>query len=203
MSVGRRIGSRLALLLALALCLAALAACQRREPLPDYWPAPRFSLVDQADAPFDSADLQGRIVVANFVYTTCTDICLLSTAKMREIQERLKQRGLFGSQVVLLSFSVDPVRDTPAVLAAYAERFHADPQGWRFLTGDRDLVRHLLHDGFKVGFPEGQRPRGDDPGWIHTDRFVLIDRAYHVRAFPEMSDLDLDALMADIEALAA
>jgi protein SCO1/2 len=186
-----------------SLVLVASLACQPRPELPDYGAAPQFSLTDQSDQPFASADTTNRVVLVDFIYTTCTDICPLLSARMRDLQERLKSEDLFGSQVLLLSITVDPQRDTPAVLAEYGERFHADPAGWRFLTGDREILRHLLHDGFKVGFPTGAKPRADDPGWLHTNRFVLIDRAGHVRGYPTLGDRDLDAILDDVRALLA
>jgi protein SCO1/2 len=186
-----------------ALLLAAVLACQPRPALPDYGAAPQFSLTDQFDQPFSSADTADRVVVVDFMYTSCTDICPLLSARMRDLQERLKSEGLFGSRVLLLSITVDPQHDTPAVLAEYGQRFHADPAGWRFLTGDREILRHLLHDGFKIGFPTGAKPRGDDPGWLHSNRFVLIDRGGHVRGYPTLGDRDLDTILDDVRDLLA
>jgi len=186
-----------------ALLLVVTLACQPPRDLPDFGAAPRFSLTDQSDQPFTSADTANRVVVVDFIYTTCTDVCPMLSARMRDLQERLKSENLFASRVLLLSITVDPQRDTPAVLAEYGERFHADPAGWRFLTGDREILRHLLHDGFKVGFPTGAKPRGDDPGWLHSNRFILIDRAGHVRGYPTLGDRDLDTILDDVRALLA
>jgi protein SCO1/2 len=188
-------------LVAAALAVLLVACAPSRPPLPEYDPAPTFALFDQTGASFSSADVRGRVVLADFIYTRCTDVCPLISAKMQEVQARLKRENLFGSRVLLLSFSVDPDHDTPEVLASYARRFQADPAGWRLLTGDREIVRQLLPYGWKVGAPDLGPPRGDDPNWMHTTRFVLVDRAGRVRGYPMLSDLDLDELVQDVRAL--
>jgi protein SCO1/2 len=194
----------LAVLSLLALALLGLAACgPSRPPLEDYGAGPSFALTDQTGKRFGSADAQGRVVVATFIYTRCTDACPLITAKMRDVQEKLKSSGLFGSDVLLLSITVDPDYDTPERLAAYGEKFHVDASGWRFLTGDTDVIHQLLQNGFKVGAPvPNLTPRGDDPAFDHSTRFILIDRAYHVRAVPIVSDVQPDDLITDIRGLA-
>jgi len=186
----------------IALLLLAVG-CQRQPDLPDYGPTPRFALTDQSGASVRSEDLGGHVVVMDFVYTRCTDACPLLSARMRDLQERLKSEGLFGARVLLLSVSVDPAYDTPPVLAEYAARFHADPAGWRFLTGEKEIVWHLLQDGFKVGQPDPGRPKGDDPNWLHTTRYVILDPAGHVRGYPGYSDWDVDALVPQLRALTA
>src|SRR4051794_8055932 len=80
----------------LALAALALLACQRKSDLPEYGAMPAFALTDQAGATFGSTDVKGKVVVSNFVYTTCTDACPLLSAQMRDLQERLKSKGLFA-----------------------------------------------------------------------------------------------------------
>src|SRR6478672_639603 len=115
--------------LGLALLLVALAglACRSEPPLPTLFPAPRFALTDQRGQAFGSAELGERVALANFVYTSCTDTCPLLSTTMGQIQDQLRADGLFGTKVMLLSFSLDPGRDTAPVLAAYGERFGTDP----------------------------------------------------------------------------
>jgi protein SCO1/2 len=83
----------------------------------------------------------GRIVVVNFAYTTCTTICPVTSALMAQVQGRLAAR--LGRDVGLLTVTVDPLRDTPARLKAYAERVGAGP-GWRWLTGAKPQVDEVL-----------------------------------------------------------
>ena len=80
----------------------------------------------------------------------------------------------------LVSFTVDPEKDTPEVLRVYAEKLHARPQRWDFLTGPRDAIHSLSRDGFKLGLSEGAE---EDGGPVHTTRFVLVDRRGMIRGY--------------------
>lgn len=82
-----------------------------------------------------------RIVVVSFVYTSCTTVCPLVASVFSDLQARLGER--VGRDVVLVTITVDPLRDTPAQLKAYAARFQAGP-GWRWLTGAPVAVNELL-----------------------------------------------------------
>lgn len=202
----------------LPLLLAAGLAYQQvglgqLEPLDDFGSAPAFKLIDQEERPVTSEQFRGKIVVANFVYTNCKDICPLLTRQMRTLQEELRRTGLLGSQVHLLSFTVDPARDTPAVLRAYAARYQADPSAWRFLTGREDEVVPLIVEGFHLGVealpPRKASPeRGQDAAVhedsyevMHSPRFVLIDRQWHVRAYYDGREFDLERVMRAIRQL--
>ena len=88
--------------------------------------------------------VKGKVVVINFMFTTCTELCPLATANLANFQQALGEHA--GRDVFLVSLSVDPDHDTPAVLRRYAERFHAGP-GWTFLTGkaaDIELIQRRL-----------------------------------------------------------
>jgi protein SCO1 len=187
--------------------LAALAGRPREPRLPAYGPAPAFVLVDQAGREVRGEDLRGRVVLANFVYTSCPDVCPMLTARMAEVRSRLRERGLLGSDVRLLSFTVDPARDTPEVLARYAARFDADGEAWRFLTGSPEAVRALLVEGFRLGLQPapaghgGHAPHGG--GTItHSNRFVLIDRGGRIRAYYDGRELDAETVLRDVREVA-
>jgi protein SCO1/2 len=189
-----------------------LALSQARE-LEVFGDAPTFVLTDQLERPVRSEELRGKVVIANFIYTNCPDICPLLSLRMQALQERLRKEGLLGREVQLLSFTVDPARDTPAVLRAYAERHRADPDAWRFLTGPENVVVPLIVDGFKLGVqalpPQGTNPSahtlgaGHTPSYevMHSGRFVLIDRQGRIRAYYDGRALDRERLMRDIRAL--
>jgi protein SCO1 len=88
--------------------------------------------------------VKGKVVVINFIFTTCTELCPLTTAKLANLQQALGEHA--GRDVFLVSLSVDPEHDTPAVLKRYADRFHAGA-GWTFLTGkaaDIELIQRRL-----------------------------------------------------------
>jgi protein SCO1/2 len=141
--------------------------------------------------------------VANFVFTSCTDICPLLTATMAQVRDDLRQAKLLGDKAVIVSFSVDPEHDTPEVLATYGERFGAVPSEWRFLTGERQAVDELLIGGFKVGRPPPQaRTPGGTPEIIHTNRFALIDPKGQVRALYGGEELNVPAVVEEVRRLA-
>jgi protein SCO1 len=191
---------------ALAVCvvLAATVACTPASTLPVLFPAPQFDLIDQTGRPFSSSHLAGKVVVANFVFTTCTDICPLLTATMAQVRDQLKQAKLLGEKAAIVSFSVDPEHDTPEALAAYGERFGATPSEWRFLTGQRQTIDDLLIGGFKVGRPPpAARTPGGTPEIIHTNRFALVDPRGQVRALLDGEALDVPSVVEEVRRLAS
>lgn len=175
--------------------------------LPVYWPAPDFSLVDQNGQPFEKADLGGQVWVASFIFTHCESVCPLISARMAELRDELRAEGLLGSRVRLVSITVDPARDTPAVLRRYAERFGGSPPGsWAFLTGEPpSAVRSLVQEGFRVTamLPRDAPAEGAGYQVSHSPRVVLVDRDGRVRATYVATEPDaFDRLLVDVRALA-
>jgi len=157
--------------------LALLAGCRSSPPaLDDYGVVPEFHLTDQRDQNFDSRELAGEVWVADFIYTTCGSICPRMTSQMHQIQSALQKTP----HVRLVSFTVDPKRDTPAVLAAYAKLHHAAADMWYFLTGSQAELQHLDRDVFKLGNVDGSL--------MHSNRFVLVDVNGHIRGYYDTSD---------------
>src|ERR1041384_5274402 len=126
----------------LILPLVLMTACSRPKPLPNYGQIPDFKLTTQSGKELSRKDLDGKIWVADFIYTTCTGPCPLMTRKMRQVQSA-------EPKVLLISFSVDPEYDTPEVLASYSRSVHALPR-WFFLTGDRAALQMLSREAFKL-----------------------------------------------------
>jgi len=104
---------------------------------------PDSVLIDQdgESLKFGADAVAGRLVAINFIYTTCTTVCPVQSAVFADVQRRLANRA--GSEVFLLSVTVDPLRDTPAVLGQFASRYQAGPR-WRFLTGSSQAVQEVL-----------------------------------------------------------
>lgn len=155
--------------------------------------APRFILTDQAGRPFASEGERGRVLLVSFLYTSCRDACPLLTAKLALIDRRL--RGVEGLR--LASITVDPVRDTPAVLARYAQGFGARPERWVFLTGRAAEVGAVLK-----AFGVTVRP-GPDGTLDHTLVTVLVDRQGRRRLSHFGMELDEARVEADLRALLA
>ena len=171
------------------LALAALGGCRARE-LPVLGTVPAFALTERSGQPLRAEDLAGRVWIADFVFTRCPDVCPALTARMA----RLQPAGDGNDTVRLVSFSVDPVHDTPEVLRAYAERAGARGD-WLFVTGARDAMAALLRDGFRVAFADDGPPTSPI---THSDRFVLVDRQLRIRGYYHGSDPDdVDRLARD------
>jgi protein SCO1/2 len=161
--------------------------------LPILYDAPRFSLTDQDDKPFGSEQLTGQVWVAAFIFTNCPDACPMMTQKMAALQQSVPSKN-----VKLVSFSVDPQRDTPAVLKQYAARFKADESRWHFLTGKSDDIFAAA-----AGLNLAASPaRGDKP-IDHAEQFLLIDAKGRVRGiYHSKHDEDLQRLKIDAAKLA-
>lgn len=185
----------------------AFAACSEPEPaLPVYWDAPEFALVHQHGDTLRTGDLMGAPWVASFVFTNCTGVCPLITQKMARLRDSLRAEGLLGGEVRLVSFSVDPARDTPPVLRDYADRFGGSPpEQWAFLTGTPpEAVRNVIQKGFKLtaSMPPGHEHGGGDYQVMHSPRLVLVDAAGRVRGLYDITEPDaLERLSMDLRVL--
>ncbi len=150
--------------------LALLAGCGGRQaPLPVLGQVPDFELTAQNGRPFERKALDGKIWVADFIFTSCAASCPLMSTKMRQVQSKT------GPEVKLVSFTVDPERDTPEVLAAYGKRYLAQADRWYFLTGERARLNMLAFDTFHLNAVDGSM--------THSSRFVLVDRQGRIRGY--------------------
>ena len=157
-------------------------AALRQRTVSSYGTVPAFQLVNQNGQPFGSAQLTGKIWIADFVYTTCPGPCPMISSRMSELQKPLEK-----TDVHLVSFSVDPEKDTPQVLRGYADRLQADPARWDFLTGPKSVIYKLSHDGFKLAVSDGTGEQGIP---IHTTRMVLVDRHGDIRGYYDATEAD-------------
>lgn len=174
------------------------------EPLPVLGTLPEFELTDSSGRAVSRADLAGRIWVADFIFTSCAGVCPVLSARMAEIQRELGERGIDAR---LVSFSVDPARDTPAILSEYAARYGADPSVWWFLTGERDTLYDLIGKGFLLSVAEREPDEaGRDDGHeliTHSDRLVLVDGKGRIRGYYHGTDrAAAEALLGDLQRLA-
>jgi len=190
-----------ALLLALPLA-AVVRARVNRPPLPRFGTVPAFVLDDQLGRPFDSRALGGRVWVADFIFTSCSMVCPRLTEEMAKLQRHLVNRGLDG-RVSLISITVDPERDTPERLAAYAAGFQANPSVWKFLTGSSKQIEDAVVHGFKQAVEKEKDPASHDGFTIlHGSSFVLVDEQGVIRGFYDSTDpADLSKLNAHLTQL--
>lgn len=156
--------------------IALLASCSTHPPLPDFGFVPDFVLTDQTGASFSSKEkLDGKVWVANFIFTTCQGPCPRMSTQMSQAR-----REILLPDVRFVSFTIDPDRDTPQALAAYGRRFHADSRNWHFLTGSKSDLNKLSYDAFHLGNVGGALE--------HSTRFVLVDRKARIRGYYDTAE---------------
>lgn len=168
-------------------CLAILLEACGAKPLPVYGDVPQFKLTAQTGAEFDSASLRGEVWVADFIFTNCPGPCPRMTSQLKRV-------GQAVPAAKLVSITIDPARDTPEILRAYAEKFHADATRWKFLTGPQPALQHLSRNVFKLG--------DVDASLEHSTRFVLVDAQSRIRGFYHSNDPEgIDHLIRDARVL--
>lgn len=141
-----------------------------------------FALTERSGKPVSDADLKGKVWVASFVFTRCSGPCPSVTGTVARLQSELDLANT--PDLRLVTFTVDPDRDTPDELKKYAANYRAHPDRWLFLTGKEDEIHRLAKDGFKLGVSRSESP--DPPAgqeFDHSTRLVVIDRAGRVRGF--------------------
>lgn len=161
---------------------------------------PPFALTERSGRTITNQDLAGKIWVADFVYTTCPGPCPIITAGMAKIQDAVAH----DPQVQLVTFTVDPDTDTPAVLAAYADKFGADPNRWWFLTGPKKSVFDLIQNGFLqvVQDNTGLPPADGQFKVTHSTHLALVDGDGNLRNFYDGDSIEARAqLLKDIQEL--
>lgn len=165
--------------------------------LPDLGMLPGFSLVERDGSAVTLETLRGKVWVADFVFTHCAGPCPLLSAKMSRLQKAVSDL----EDVRLVSFTVDPERDTPEVLAEYSQHYNADAQRWLFLTGPKEPLYRLVGEGFLLAVDAG----GPDAGLVtHSTRFVLVDRQGHIRGYYDGAEPGtVEQIVPDIRLLLA
>lgn len=156
-----------------------------------------FHLVDQRNQPMRETDLDGRIHVASFLFTTCPSVCPVLVEKLKPVQGAIRE----WRDVIMVSYSVTPLTDTPAVLAEFGRSRGIDPNRWRLLTGGLSEVKAVLRDSY---FADDDRPIGGEPQsrLLHTEKVLLVDRDRRLRGIYNGTDaFEMQRLVEDIEAL--
>ncbi|MEI6339089.1 MAG: SCO family protein [Verrucomicrobiota bacterium] len=170
---------------------AGIQSRQVSSRLEKYAPAPEFKLTAQDGKTVSTADLKGKVWLANFIFTRCAGPCPVMTSRMSEINQAL---GHKVKDVELITITVDPEYDTPEVLKEYSERVGADPEKWKFLTGPQDQIEQVIKKGFLQAL--AKEPSGTP---IHSTRFVLVDRDGWMRGFQDGNDPEVvQKLLMDI-----
>ena len=154
---------------------------------------PDIQLTDQDGKTFSTDQLRGHPWIADFIFTSCAGSCPIMTHQMTELQKKTP------AEVDLVSFSVDPEHDTPAILRAYGEGNHADFGRWHFLTGSKKDMSDAAY-AMKISV----HPADKNFALSHSDRFLLVNQTGHVVGIYDGTDnQDVSRLAADATKLAA
>lgn len=157
----------------------------------------RFELVDQENRRFTERDLDGKIHVASFLFTSCPGVCPTLVTRLKPVQAAI--RGL--EDVVMVSYSVTPLTDTPAVLAEFGRLRGIDPGTWRLATGDLAEIQQVIRGSYFADDDRGA-PDGSESRLIHTEKVILADRHGRLRGlYNGTHAFEMERLIEDIEAL--
>lgn len=153
-----------------------------------------FTFTDQEGQKISQNNVKGKVYVAEYFFTTCTNICPVMNKNMEKVYAAYKSNPNF----VILSHTSDPEYDSIPVLKAYAAKHGADAKNWHFLTGDKKQLYKLARESYLV---DDGRPSGPDD-FVHTQWFALVDGDGQIRGLYEgTKDKDIDKLIKDIDQL--
>ncbi len=173
-------------------------------------PTPNFQLTNQYGQAVTLKDLQGKVVILTFLYTSCPDICPLITVKLRQVQEEL---GPAAQEVAVVAVTVDPETDTVARVRQYAEAMELNEQ-WHYLTGSREQLDPIWKAYYVAALAEEvaaelaaaadrKKLAQSDPRFsgLHTAPVYLIDRPGSRRLVHSGGDLSVEAVLHDVRLL--
>ena len=161
-----------------------------------YHTIPDFAFIDQDSNLVTNATFEGKIYLADFFFISCPTICPKVKKQMLRIFDKYKG----NDELMLLSHTIDPKRDTVGRLKSYAQNLGVDNGQWRFVTGEMDEIYGIADDYMSIAKEDPNAPGGfDHSGWI-----LLIDKTGHIRSFADGTDPEkVDRLLTDIEWLLA
>ncbi len=156
---------------------------------------PPFEFDGHSGEKVNNATFKDKIIVADFFFANCPGICPKLSSQFQRIQTEFKE----DDEIRLLSHTVDPERDTVEALRVYADMFEADSSKWKLVTGDKKELYEIARKGYKVSASEGD---GGAEDFIHTEKFVLVDRDQIIRGYYDGTDTAaVNQLMIDIRIL--
>jgi len=160
-----------------------------------YHQIPSFRFLNQDSVYVSEKDIEGKVYVADFFFTTCPTICPKMKTQMLRIYERYKDRD----EVRIISHSIDPDFDTPNVLKDYASRLQVKAPKWNLLTGDKAAIYQLGQKSYMVSAQEDPNEAG---GFVHSGAFILVDKNRHVRGIYDGTvEAEVNHLLEDMELL--
>ena len=182
--------NRFIIYIIVGIVIASSCRTVKQDPLPVLGRIPEFIMTDSRGASFGYNDLQGKIWVADFIFTTCSGPCPIMSSEMAKVH----QEFIEDESIRTVSYTVNPDYDTPEVLSEYAERYNANTDQWHFLTASYDDIQSIIVNGFKMG---------DIKEIVfHSTRFALVDKEMNIRGYYVGTELeDVGKLKKDIHRL--
>ncbi len=160
-----------------------------------YYTVPSFTFIDQDSNTVTQKDYDNTLYIADFFFTSCRTICPVMKKEMIKIQKAYKG----NENVKILSHTLDPKHDTPAVLKEYAQRLGANTEQWKFVTGDPKEIYRMANQGYLVPAVED---KNQPDGITHSGAIILIDTQNRIRGYYNGTDPEKVAiLIQDIDAL--
>ena len=162
-----------------------------------YHQIPDWSFENQNSQIISSEQLHNKIKLVDFFFTSCPTICPRMTLNMHKIQSILKKNCL--TDIELLSFTVDPIKDTSEKLLEYANSYNVDSTNWNMLTGDQATIYDLGVNGFLVPNQEDALAPG---GFLHSEKLILLDQFNRIRGYYDGTDsLNIPIIVQHIQSL--
>jgi len=160
-----------------------------------YFTIPDFRFTNQDGRLFTQDSVAGYNYVSNFFFTSCPTICPVMSTQLRRVQEACIDLDNFR----ILSHTIDPRRDSVPALAAYAEKYHAEPKVWQFLTADEDYLIEFANKSYLLYAAEDENAPG---GFMHSEMVVLVDRDRHLRGvYDATNSEEIDRLVEELKVL--
>ncbi|CAN5165386.1 SCO family protein [soil metagenome] len=153
---------------------------------------PAFSFTERSGTMVTNKELKGKVWVASFVFTRCTGPCPQVAATMARLQEELKD----SPDVMLVTFTIDPDRDSLADLKKYADQYRADPKRWLFLTGPEKEVHEFATKGFKLLAKKSETPKPGEE-FDHSSKLAVVDKSGIIRGYFDGMAVNGDTKMLD------
>ncbi|MEF2968490.1 SCO family protein [Paenibacillus sp. M1] len=185
------------ILLAICIVLAGylLWDTYAKPKLPVIRPVENFSMENVDGKTVTLENTNGKVRLFYFFFSNCPDVCPITTFRLSQVQDILKEKGLFGTDASIVSVTFDPERDTLEQIKAFGDKFKADYSGWYFLRGDQQQTIDLAMNSFKILINQDQ-----DGNFVHMDLIGLVDREGNLREIyrPEVSAEEIARGVADL-----
>ena len=160
-----------------------------------YHQIPDFEFINQDSVKITQKDFVGKIYVADFFFTTCPTICPKMKTQMLRIYNKFKD----NPKVAILSHTIDPRHDTPAVLKEFSKNLGIQNSMWQMVTGDKAKIYEIGQKSYMVSATDDPTQPG---GIVHSGAFILVDKNRHIRGIYDGTEPErVDKLMADMEIL--